>query len=135
MFVDTAPLPFASHEAFVAAYFSDANDDRWFVVEVDDKPVGTIALYGLSADGRSAEWGRFVIDPSHRGRGWGSDALRLLVEHAYELGVRRLHCKVLAGNAAAERLYARVGFREVGRFEQEGRQFLELVSDLEGNPP
>lgn len=135
MFVNTAPVPFPVHEAFVAAYYSDRNDDRWFVIEVDRVAVGTLALYGFSEDGRSAEWGRFVIDPSHRGRGWGTVALGLLIQHAYDLGVRRLHCRVLAGNMAAERIYARFGFREVRRFEQGGRPFLELVSDLEGNPP
>jgi RimJ/RimL family protein N-acetyltransferase len=131
MFVSSAPVPFPQHEAFVAAYFADGNSDRWFVVEVDGEAIGTLALYGFTDDGRTAEWGRFVIDPSHRGRGFGRAALGLLIDHAVELGVRSLHCKVLAGNTAAERIYDGFGFREVGRFEQGGRAFLELVSDLE----
>jgi RimJ/RimL family protein N-acetyltransferase len=130
MFVDSAPLPFPAHEAFIAAYFSDQNEDRWFIIEVDRNAVGTLALYGFSEDGQSAEWGRFIVDPSHRRRGWGTAALGLLIEHACDLGVRRLRCIVLAGNTAAARTYERFGFREVGLHERGGRQFLELVSDL-----
>jgi RimJ/RimL family protein N-acetyltransferase len=135
MFVSTEPVAFPEHEAFVAGYFADDNDDRWFVVEVDGEAVGTLALYGFSDDGASAEWGRFVIEPSHRGRGFGRAALGLLIEHAAALGVRTLHCKVLAGNTAAKRIYEGLGFREVGRFEQGGREFLDLVSNLGTSPP
>lgn len=134
-FVHSDPVPFEVHEAFLASYFSAGNDDRWFVVEVEGEAVGTLALYAFSDDGRTAEWGRFVIDPEHRGHGWGAAALDLLLGHAVDLGVERLRCNVLAGNAVAERTYERFGFREVDRFEHEGRQFRKLVADLGRSQP
>lgn len=129
-FRNTEPVPFEVHEAFLARYFQPGNTDRWFVIEAHGEPVGAIALYGFSADGREAEWGRFVIAPEHRGHGWGRRGLELLIGHARKLGVRSLRCEVLAGNGAAEGLYRRLGFAETGSDVHEGRRFLHLALKL-----
>ncbi|HEY0515461.1 MAG TPA: GNAT family N-acetyltransferase [Thermoanaerobaculia bacterium] len=126
-------VPFAAHQAYLDRYFQPANTDRWFVVEVPEvtgEPVGAIALYDLSPDGAEAEWGRFVLAPEHRGRGWGRRGLELLIDHARALGVRRLRCEVLAGNAVAEGLYHRLGFTETGSYEHGGRRFRRLAVPL-----
>ncbi len=129
-FRGTAEVPFAAHQAYLARYFEPANSDRWFVIEALGEPVGAIALYDLSPDGAEAEWGRFVLDPERRGRGWGRRSLQLLIAHARSLGIGRLRCEVLAGNAVAEGLYHRLGFVETGSYEQEGRRFLQLALPL-----
>lgn len=142
-FRGTAEVPYAAHQAYLARYFDPGNTDRWFVIEAGGEPVGAIALYGLAADGGEAdggeadggeaEWGRFVLAPEHRGRGWGRRSLELLIAHARALGVRRLRCEVLAGNAVAAGLYRRLGFVETGSHEQEGRRFLQLALPLTQN--
>jgi RimJ/RimL family protein N-acetyltransferase len=130
MFRGTDPVSIETHRAFLARYFQPDNTDRWFVIEAGGEPVGTIALYDVSADGREAEWGRFVVAPEHRGRGWGRRGLELLIDHARAIGVRTLRCEVLAGNATAEGLYRRLGFAETGSYEHEGRRFLQLAARL-----
>lgn len=129
MFLSTEIVPFPEHASYVRRYFQDDNTDHWFMVEAQDRPVGTIALYDRTPDGREAEWGRFVLAPAHRGRGWGRRALALLMEHARQAGVARLYCEVLAGNSA-ERLYRGLGFVETGAREHRGRRFLQLVAEL-----
>lgn len=129
-FHDTREVPYEAHLAFVERHFDPANTDRWLIVEASDEPVGAIALYDLSPDGAEAEWGRFVIAPEHRGKGWGRRALELLIEHARGLGVRRLRCEVLAGNTAAEELYRRLGFTETGSYQDGGRTFRRLSLTL-----
>ena len=128
-FRDAEAVPYDAHRMFVAGYFAADNTDRWFVIETGGEAVGTIALYGFSPDGAAAEWGRFVIAPERRGRGWGRRSLELLIEHAHALGVRTLHCEVLSGNGA-ERLYRRLGFVETGVSEQDGRRFIRLAAGL-----
>jgi RimJ/RimL family protein N-acetyltransferase len=130
MFLNTGVVPFEVHQAFLARYFQRDNTDRWFVIEARGEPVGAIALYEVSADGTEAEWGRFVIAPEHRGRGWGRRSLALLIEYARSIGMRRLRCEVLAGNATAARLYQRLGFAETGSYEEGGRRFLRLAARL-----
>lgn len=132
MFRSTAEVPFAAHERFMARYFADGNTDRWFVIEAEGEPVGTITLYGFSPDGREAEWGRLVVDPALRGRGHARRALALVIEHARALGVRTLRCEVLEGNDVAAGLYRQAGFLPAGMDEAGGRRFLHLALDLEG---
>ena len=129
MFRHAEPVPFAAHRAFLEAYLESSSSDRWFVIEAQGRPVGAIALYDFSPDGAEAEWGRFVVDPAERGRGWGRRALELLVRHARELGIRRLRCEVLEGNPAG-RLYRSVGFVNDGAYEHDGRRLERLVADL-----
>ncbi len=130
-FRGTEEVPFAAHEAYLARYFAPGNDDRWFIIEAGEVALGAIALYDFSADGGAAEWGRFVIAPEQRGRGWGRRSLALLIGHARALGVRELRCEVLAGNAVAAGLYGRLGFAATGTYEQEGRSFLRMTLRLD----
>jgi RimJ/RimL family protein N-acetyltransferase len=131
MFRSTGKVPYETHLAFMGRYFDPANTDRWFVIEEYGAPVGSIVLYDLDAARGEAEWGRLVIAPELRSRGLATHALKLLVRHARELGLRRLRCEVLEGNAHADRLYRALGFVETGVEEAGGRRFVQLALDLE----
>jgi len=130
MFRSTALVPFAEHLERVDAYFRPDNRDRWFVVEVNGRPVGTVSLYDFSPDAAEAEWGRLVITPAERGRGFGGEAFALLLGHARDLGLRRLRSVVLEGNEPSMAIHRRLGFREVEVREEEGRRFVHLALDL-----
>lgn len=130
MFRGSDVVPYETHRAFLERYFQPDTRDHWFIIEAGGEAVGAIALYSFSADGTAAEWGRFVVSPEHRGRGWGRRSLELLIAHARAIGVRDLRCEVLAGNAPAEGLYRRLGFAETGSYEHEGRRFLRLSARL-----
>lgn len=134
LFRQTALVPLENHEQFVARYFDNGNRDRWFIIEVGETPIGSIALYNPSRDGREYEWGRFVIAPAYRGQGYGSRALKLLRDYAANNRVERLHCEVLAENSKAAQLYRSTGFVEVGFHDYEGRRFLRFATSL-GEPP
>jgi len=129
MFRSTAPVSPETHASLLSRYFSPDNGDRWFVIEAHGTPVGAIMLHEPLAGGE-AEWGRLVVSPEARGHGYGRRALALLVEHARQLGLSRLRCEVLAGNAAAETVYRDLGFRETGRDEVDGRFFRRLALEL-----
>ncbi len=61
---------------------------------------------------RSAELGIFIGDPAEWAKGFGTEATRLLVAHAFEaLGLARVTLRVFEGHARAIRAYERVGFR------------------------
>ena len=129
-FRSTERVPWETHLAFMGRYFDPANTDRWFVVEEFGAPVGSIVLYDIDPGRGEAEWGRLVIDPAVRSRGLATRALELLVGHARELGLRRLRCEVLEGNAHADRLYRKVGFAPTGVEEAGGRRFVQLAMEL-----
>lgn len=59
------------------------------------------------------------LDPAVHGRGLGSEAVRTLSRHLFDVeGHHRLTIDPSADNLAAIRCYAKVGFREVGRLRQ-----------------
>ena len=79
--------------------------------------LGTIALYDIDWRNRKAEMGRFYILPSQQGQGYGSLALEILIDYAFDvLGLRKVYCHVLEKNEIAVRMYARHQFKEVGLF-------------------
>lgn len=121
---------YENHLAFVARHLASGNRDEWFIIEAGHEPVGTIALYNFSDDGRSAEFGRLLIDPEKRRHGHGEQALRLLVERARALHLRELTCEVLADNGNALRLYNAAGFIERDSRVEDGRRYLYLSMDI-----
>ena len=130
MFRSTALVPYEAHLGYLGRYFDPANTDRWFVIEEYGAPVGTIVLYDIDPDRGEAQWGRLVIAPELRNRGLARRGLSLLLRHARELGLRRLRCEVLSGNAHADTLYRALGFQETAVEDVDGRRFVQLELDL-----
>ncbi|WP_454084294.1 GNAT family N-acetyltransferase [Georgenia sp. Marseille-Q6866] len=63
------------------------------------------------AAGTEVEVG-WVLDPAHRGRGYGTEAVRELLRYSFtELGVRRAVANCFAANDPSWRLMERVGMR------------------------
>ena len=99
------------------------------VFAVDEKAAGTfiglVWLYGIEPRHARAEV-RIVLGKSH-GRGCGTEALRLLVDHAFSTrALAKLWADVLAFNEAAARAFEKAGFVREGllrsdRFVADGR--------------
>ncbi len=66
-------------------------------------------------DPSAAEVKRMRVHPDHQGRGHGAAMLQRLEATASELGVRLLSLDTGVGQTAAQRLYERSGYRQVGR--------------------
>jgi diamine N-acetyltransferase len=104
----------------------------WFrAVYADDEPVGFVMLSdGITvADpdylGPYYLW-RLLVDRRYQGRGYGSAALRLAVEHVRTRGdARTLITSVVQGPASPVGFYLRQGFRLTGEVHQ-GELVLEL---------
>jgi len=57
-----------------------------------------------------------VVAEDMRGRGFGEGMMRAIFEGARDSGAERAYLQVLVGNASAEKLYDKLGFREVYRY-------------------
>ncbi|MGW4890830.1 GNAT family N-acetyltransferase [Kitasatospora sp. NPDC004240] len=85
----------------------------------DGRPIGFADYRDLDPYTGTATLGITIGERTHWGRGHGSEALRLLVDHlfgAYPL--RRLELDTWSGNERAVRAFTRAGFREEGRRRQ-----------------
>jgi diamine N-acetyltransferase len=117
-----------------AAETSDACP--WFrAVYADDEPVGFVMLSdGITVVnpeylGPYYLW-RLLIDQHHQGRGYGTAALRLAVEHVRtRADARVLLTSTVQGPASPVGFYLRQGFRLTGEVHDD-----ELVLELDLKP-
>lgn len=96
-------------------------DDVSFTIyrRSDLTPVGTCQLQGINYRHRTAEFVIFIAEPSERGKGYGTEATRLMLDYALTaLGLNNVMLKVYEYNLAGQRAYLKAGFREFGRRHQ-----------------
>jgi RimJ/RimL family protein N-acetyltransferase len=85
-----------------------------------------IGLAWLLADGSAAEVELGLLVEQQR-RGYGSQVLRALVRHAFEiLGLEELHAAPIAGHVPSLRLLEHVGFTPASELGREGRSGYRL---------
>ena len=86
-----------------------------FAVEAEGALAGSVSLWGIDTVSRNGHLG-ITLGPHARGRGWGTDACRVLLEYAFVVrGLHRVALEVLATNEVAVRAYEAVGFVHEGR--------------------
>ncbi|MDF2629784.1 MAG: putative acetyltransferase [Symbiobacteriaceae bacterium] len=89
------------------------------IIERGGRLVGSVRLWRVSERNRSAMLTIFIGEKQAWNRGYGQDALRLALRHAFtNMGLHRVELNVFAFNERAIRCYERVGFvREGARRE------------------
>jgi len=87
---------------------SEEGDETW-------RPIGNLALFSINWRIRSAELGIFIGEKSYWNQGYGSEAVRLILDHGFEtLNLQRIALRVFTSNPRAIRSYEKVGFVHEG---------------------
>jgi len=94
--------------------------DCILVIEVADKVIGEIFLHHKHRGWGTTHFGIGIYDPEYVGKGYGRDALNVLLRWAFRIqGYRRVSLTVGANNERAIRAYQACGFVQEGRFREE----------------
>lgn len=97
-------------------------DGTWFAIEADGKLIGQCGLYGFDefrGTARRCELGITIGDKDYWGRGFGREAIALLVDYAFtHWNVQRVGLQTASSNERALRSYRAVGFVEEGRLRR-----------------
>ena len=115
---DAQPAADELIESALEAAFAGERNVRLWIIELDEKPVGYLAItlgFSIEAGGRDAFLDEIYLDAAVRGRGLGTRALQFVESECAELGVMRL-CLEVERHNPAKLLYERVGFRDHQRF-------------------
>jgi len=116
------PLP-QSLERLEAEFDSSTGnggrDGTSFAIEVDGVMIGQCALFNLHPVAHRMELGITIGDQNYWGKGYGSEAVQLLVDYGFcHHNLHRIFLEVHARNERAIRAYQACGFVEEGRLRQ-----------------
>jgi len=125
-------------EKRLQSYFADAERDRdstfTFAIRTlySDDMIGLIELDGILWSHRVAWLSVAIGEPTHRGRGYGREAMQLILRFAFrELNLHRVQLTVFSYNDAAIRLYESLGFMHEGTqreaLQREGARYDMLM--------
>jgi len=84
---------------------------RYFLIVCDEKVIGYIYLKHIDLDKKSSEFGVALIDDSVKGKGYGTEAIKLLVEYAFdEMGLETIVASSVLRNTRSQHVLANLGF-------------------------
>ncbi|MCB0129847.1 MAG: GNAT family N-acetyltransferase, partial [Caldilineaceae bacterium] len=87
-------------------------DGAGFAVEVDGLLIGHCALFNFAETARTAELGITIGDKAYWGRGYGGEAIGLLVDYGFRHhNLHRIYLTAHRDNARAIAAYRKAGFR------------------------
>lgn len=90
----------------------------------NDRLIGNVGLMDVDRVNRTAEIGIFIGEAPLRGKGFGSEAMALLLGYSFDiLNLENILLRVYGYNARARRVYENLGFREIGRRRDALRRF------------
>jgi RimJ/RimL family protein N-acetyltransferase len=116
---------------------SQSLEDQWFehtlTLEPHERPfsvdvrrgrgwvhIGSCGLFRFEPYSRNAELGIMIGEKRFWDRGYGTQAVRLLLGHAFDtLNLHRVFLRVFASNPRAIRAYEKVGFILEGRLRED----------------
>jgi len=77
----------------------------------DNRLLGNCSIFSISQNSRNAEVGIYIGEPSEWGKGFGSDAMNVLLRFAFmDVNLHRLELNVFSYNARAIKSYEKIGF-------------------------
>jgi len=87
------------------------------IITANKTPIGMVALRQIDWISRVGELMIFIGDEAHRGKGFGTKALRMFVKYCFkQLNMHKIFLTVGADNVTARHLYTKLGFVEEGTF-------------------
>ncbi len=113
----------AEREWLERATKSDPWKDGSLVLVIEDKKtrafLGTTGLHSISKQNGRAEFGIAIHDPKNFGKGYGTDATRVMLWVGFHvLGLNSIYLYTLAHNVRAQRAYQKAGFKKAGVYRQ-----------------
>jgi UDP-4-amino-4,6-dideoxy-N-acetyl-beta-L-altrosamine N-acetyltransferase len=117
MYTDHTITP-DEHARWIERVIAD-DSYRYWIMLVDETPVGLVGLYDIDRRNRRCVWAFYIAEDAARGKGVGSfveyEMLRVVFD---ELELNKLCCEVIVGNEPVKGMHESFGFKSEGVFRQ-----------------
>lgn len=106
------------------------------IVTLDgDKLIGTVGLENINWINRTAILGIFIGDKDYLSKGFGTEAIRLILDYGFNyMNLHSIKLDLISCNERALKCYKKCGFREVGRSRENkfvnGKYFDTISMDI-----
>ena len=120
-------IPFSEYLANYASVLScPPPAKRQFAIETHDgRHIGNCAYYDINETKGEAELGILIGDRNYWDKGYGRDAVTVLVNHIFlKTDLKRLCLKTLDTNYRARRCFQKCGFTPYGHRLRDGNSFI-----------
>lgn len=82
----------------------------------EDKLIGTVSIENINHINRNGTLGVFIGDKEYRNNGYGTEAIRLILEYGFKyLNLNNIKLDLMEFNERALACYKKCGFKEYGR--------------------
>jgi len=101
------------HDICERIYWEKMDDAtrKYFSIMYDGKVVGYIYLKHMDREKKSSEFGIALIDDSVKGKGFGTEAIALLLAYAFnELGLEVVLANAVLRNVRSQHVLEKIGF-------------------------
>ena len=108
----------------------------FFIVTLDqDKVIGTVGIEHINHINRRGTLGVFIGDEEYRNNGYGTEAIRLVLEYGFKyLNLNNINLNLIECNERALACYKKCGFKEAGRLRKtvfvNGKYYDRLSMDI-----
>ena len=102
---------------FERNYVRGNGQQFWFIIE-DEKhiPIGTITYFNIDYRLEQVEIGLGLGDKTRWGKGYGPEAIGVLVQYLFSLpGLTRIYAETALANRPSRRAFAKAHFVEIGQ--------------------
>lgn len=113
------------------------NDAKMFAVvdSATDKLIGNGSIFNINQRNQKAELGIFIGDKTYWNKGYGSDAVKLLLDFGFNiLNLNNIMLEVFSFNKRAIAAYKKVGFKTIGSrreaVQYAGFKYDEIYMDI-----
>ena len=96
----------------------NSNPEATFVIVTleDNKMIGSVSLEDINWINRTATLGIFIGDKEFRSKGYGTEAIRLILEYGFKyMNLYNIKLDLMEFNERALKCYEKCGFKEYGR--------------------
>ncbi|MBQ2872913.1 MAG: GNAT family N-acetyltransferase [Bacilli bacterium] len=104
------------------AWLEKATAEKYNFAIVDmenDMLIGNISLMKIHEVNRTAELGIFIGDENYHSKGYGSEAIMLILDYAFNhVNLNNIMLKVFARNKRAIKAYEKCGFKTFGVWKE-----------------